>query len=149
MFMFGHLTDWGIFQIDIWFGFNFFVREIRSVFDGLKSIFHLHAQSFNFFRSEFISFSRVFRFLNLLIRATSSANRNMSDFIFLSISLRYIKKKRDESIDPCGTEPNIFKNSDDFPFKTTLWDLPDKYDSIHFKSDPPIPILRNLNNSRL
>ena len=57
----------------------------------------------------------------------SSAKRNMSDFMFSSISLRYTRKKRDDSIDPCVTEPNIFKNSDDFPFKTTLWDLPDRY----------------------
>ena len=54
----------------------------------------------------------------------------MPDFIFSSISLRYTKKKKDESIGPCGTE-----NSDDFPSKTTLWDLPDRYDSIHFKSE--------------
>ena len=81
-----------------------FEKIIRSVFDGLNSMFHLHAQSFKCFRSEFISFSRVFKFLNLLIKAKSSAKRNISDFIFSSISLRYTKKKRDESIEPCGTE---------------------------------------------
>ena len=71
-----------------------FEKIIRSVFDGLKSMFHLHAQSFKCFRSEFISFSRDFRFLNLLIKATSSAKKNMSDFKFSSISLRYTKKKK-------------------------------------------------------
>ena len=50
-----------------------FDKISRSVFDGLKSMFHLHAQSFKFVRSEFISFSKIFRFLNLSIRATSSA----------------------------------------------------------------------------
>ena len=100
------------------FGLDFaFLLEktIISVFAGLKSMFHVYAQSFSFSKSAFISTSRLFLFLNLFMRATSSANMNMSDFMPASISIKYIKNKSDESIDPCGTEPKIFIKSDVVP----------------------------------
>ena len=71
-----------IFGLDLFFLFE---KIIRSVFDGLKSIFHLHAQSFKFFRSECISFSIGFRFLNLLIRTTSSAKTDSNDVFQLNV----------------------------------------------------------------
>ena len=75
-------------------------------------MFHAYAHSFSFLKSAFISNSRLFLFLNMFMRATSSANMNMSDFMPVSMSVKYIKNKSDESIDPCGTEPKIFTKSD-------------------------------------
>ena len=77
-------------------------------------------------RSELSSVSKLFTVLDLFRRVTSSAKRYMSDLIFSSISFRYTRNNNKDNIEPWDTEPKISRNSDDFPHKTTLWDLPDK-----------------------
>ena len=69
----------------------------------------------------------------------SSANIFASDSKLSGRSLMKIKNKSGPRIEPWGTPARIFFQSEDWPFKTTFWNLSERKSSRGHKSDPFIP----------
>ena len=61
----------------------------------------------------------------------------------------YTKKSKDPSINPCGTPAKIGDQVEDWPLRTTLWNLLLRKLCKSLCNSPVIPIVSSLHNNPL
>ena len=113
---------------------------MNSVLLTFKDNLLAHNHSYKRFKSLFMDFRKVLRFLQEYKRLVSSAKWYVVEYFnALFISFIYIKNSRGPRIDPCGTPQLVGSLGEVISSITTLWCLFDRYDENHVFAIPLIP----------